>query len=416
MAAPVVAFVALVCGIAQAEQLLTEPRVADMAIAANPQIKAARARWESAMHQIAQTVAPNDPIFSYTSGDSNHPWLNNNSYHTLQVTEAFQFPGKAFHQRDQAIRNAEIARLALEAAIRDLRAAAGAGYYQLLLDSALGLVNDENAANLERVEKVAEIGYAGGRVTQTDVIGAQFDLSAARQLRIQYRTAVANDETALNQLLYRRPGEPLAVDRTLKIDHFSVPVDMLIDRANSVRQEILQAALAEQNSDTALYLAKMEYLPDFTAGYIFDHYLMNSAAPAPNRTEAQGLMIGFNVPVFFWMKQNEDVVKAKSDLEAARNDLASVTSQTAASVTTLFRSAQLAYESALLYRDSLIPLARQDFEVALVAYQSGKIDFTALSAALQRDYNARISYLQFANQFLAGKVALEQAIGAPLPQ
>ncbi|HEY6420390.1 MAG TPA: TolC family protein, partial [Candidatus Binataceae bacterium] len=72
--------------------------------------------------------------------------------------------------------------------------------------------------------------------------------------------------------------------------------------------------------------------------------------------------------------------------------------------------------TSLLYRDSLTPLARQDFEVALIAYQSGKIDFVTLAGALKRNYDARVNYLQAANQFLAGEVALEQAIGAPLPR
>ena len=84
--------------------------------------------------------------------------------------------------------------------------------------------------------------------------------------------------------------------------------------------------------------------------------------------------------------------------------------------TTLFRNAQYAYETAILYRDSLIPLARQNFRVALTAYQCGKIDFTTLSTILQSGFAARVNYLQAANQFLAGEVSLEQAIGAPLHQ
>jgi outer membrane protein TolC len=52
----------------------------------------------------------------------------------------------------------------------------------------------------------------------------------------------------------------------------------------------------------------------------------------------------------------------------------------------------------------------------VVAYQSGKADFITLAGALRRGYDARVTYLQFANQFLVGRVAMEQAIGAPIPQ
>jgi outer membrane protein TolC len=122
------------------------------------------------------------------------------------------------------------------------------------------------------------------------------------------------------------------------------------------------------------------------------------------------------MPVFFWLKQNEDVKRANFDLEAAHNDVNSIRSMTAASVTNLYRSQQLAYQTAALYRDSLIPLARQDFQVALTAYESGKIDFMMLASTLRRSYDSRVAYLQAANQFLANRVALEQALGEPLTQ
>jgi outer membrane protein, heavy metal efflux system len=166
--------------------------------------------------------------------------------------------------------------------------------------------------------------------------------------------------------------------------------------------------------DTALALAKLEYAPNYTLGYTFDNYLLSSAAPAPNgRMQDHGVGITFNVPIFFWLHQNEDIKQADYDLEAARDNLDLIRSQTAAIVTTLYRNAEFARASAMLYRDSLIALSRQDFQVALIAYQSGKIDFTALSTTVTNSYSARSGYLQAANQYLAGRVALEQAVGAP---
>ena len=285
-----------------------------------------------------------------------------------------------------------------------------------MLDQALAEVNDENVRNLDQVVRVTETAYSTSAVPQTDVISAEFDLAAARQLQRQYLTAVANDETALNLQLYRPVGSPLSVDRTLKLEALTAPLDALTDRAYAVRQEILEAALAERNANTALYLAKMEYLPDFSVAVQYDDYLVPSFAPRLSQKRDWVGIIGFNLPVFFWLKQDEDVARAKANLQAARSDQALIKIQTAAAVATLFRSAQFAYETAILYRDSLIPLARQNLRVALTAYQSGKIDFVTLSTVLQREYAARVSYLQAANQFLAGEVSLEQAIGAPLHQ
>ena len=401
---------------ARAETLLTPDQLVAMAIQANPQVKAARYRVQSAEHSIKQTVAPNDPTFTYTNSDSIKSPVGRAALREFNGTEAFQFPGKAFLQRDQAVRNARIAALMLNATIRDIRAATLTGYYQLVLDSSQAAVNADNVRSLDQVLKVTQIAYSASNVSQTDIISAEFDLAAARQQQRQYETAVANDETTLNQLLFRRPEEPLAVQRELNIEELRIPLDSLIDRAYAARQEILESALTEANADTAVSLAKMEYLPDFTVGITYDQYLVPSFAPTISQPNDWVGIIGFNVPIFFWLHQKEDVTRSRMDLLAARSDLASIRNQTAAVVTTLYRNAQLAYETALLYRDSLIPLARQDFQVGLIAYQSGKIDFVTLAGTLQRSYAARVNYLQAANQFLAGKIALEQAIGAPLSQ
>jgi outer membrane protein, heavy metal efflux system len=399
---------------ASASQALDVTQLVQVALEVNPQVRAARERWESAEHSIKQAYAPNDPQVSYTNGDSAGNGFSRSSYHTLLIGEAFQFPGKALLQGSQARRSAEIARLMYQATIRDIRAAVEISYYQLVLDSALAGVNAENVRNLEQVLKVTQIAYSANQVTQTDFISAEFDLAAARQLQLLYQTYTANDETALNQLLSRPPGAPLDFERTLKFAPLKIPLDTLADRAAGLRQEILGASLSERNSSTALELAKMEYLPDFTVSYFFDHYLLASAAPAPNRTQDHSWVIGANMPIFFWLKQNEDVARARNNLEASRYDLVSIKNQTAAAVTSLYRAAQYGYQTAILYRQSLIPLADEDFEVALTAYQSGKISFVALAAALRRGYDARVSYLQAANQFMANRVALEQAVGAPL--
>jgi cobalt-zinc-cadmium efflux system outer membrane protein len=417
MAAAAAFILTVMANTAWCDSALGPVQLVEIATEMNPQVRAARDRWYSATHQIKQNYAPADPILGYANVDSATNGFTGASVHTLTVTEPFQFPGKALLQADSAKRNAEIARLTYEAVLRDIRAATETAYYQVLLDGALADVQMENVADLEQVLKVTQVAYSASQVTQTDFISAEFDVATARQSLRQLRTSVLNDETALNQLLFRPSGEPLDLDRRLQLKGIETSVDKLADLATEVRQEILETALAERNSETALKLAKLEYAPDYTLGYTFDNYLLSSAAPSSTgRMQDHGFSISFNAPVFFWIKQDEDVKRAGYDLSAASEDLDSIRSQTAAGVTTLYRTAQLARETAILYRDSLIPLARQDFQVALTAYQAGKIDFNGLAGALRRGNDARVAYLQASNQFLATKVALEQAIGQPLPQ
>ena len=285
-----------------ADTPLSEAQLVEIAIEANPAVKSARYRWDAAVHSIKQTVAPNDPIFTYTNSDSVKNPVGRAALREFNFTETFQFPGKALYQRDQAVRSADIAHLMLAATVRDVRAATETAYFQLVLDGSLSEVNAENVQNLDQVVRVTETAYSASTVPQTDVISSEFDLAAARQLQRQYLTAVANDETALNLQLYRPVGEPLSVDRTLKLEALTFPLDALIDRAYAARQEILEAALAERNANTALYLAKMEYLPDFSVGVQYDDYLVPSFAPFSTRSESAARLVGhhrFQLAGFF---------------------------------------------------------------------------------------------------------------------
>src|SRR5260370_37853206 len=139
------------------------------------------------------------------------------------------------------------------------------------------------------------------------------------------------------------------------------------------RQGIVEAGLEEKNSATALKLAEMEYLPDYTVGYEFDYILQPGARPLPGVTQGHTFSAGFNLPIFFWIHQREDVKAAQHSLQAARYGVNSVLSQTEATVTQLYQSAQFAYESAQEYSGSLIPLADKNFKVSLVAYQAVKV-------------------------------------------
>ena len=391
----------------------TVGQLVEVAIEVNPQVRAMKEQWDAAQHQILQNYAPADPTFTYGNLDSSKDF--NAAVHAHSFSESFQFPGKALLQADEAQRSAAIAGLTYEAAIRDLRAGVETAYYQVLLDEALIGVNAENITNLKQVVHVTQIQYTANQATQADLIGAEFALAQAQLQQRQYQTNRANDRVGLNQLLDRRPASPLNLDRKIQLKRLEFPLDKAVDAAMHARQEILKAALAEKNSTTALKLAEMEYLPDYTVGYEFDYILQPGAQPLPTVTQGNTFSIGFNLPIFFWIHQREDVHSAQHSLQAARYSMNSVLSQTEATVTQLYQSALFAYESAQEYSGSLIPLADKNFKVSLVAYQASKVDFLTLSSALQSAYAARITYLQNANQFLAGKVALEQAMGTPLP-
>src|SRR5208282_2302865 len=64
----------LICGVsvwAGGDFALNAGQLVEIAVEVNPQVKAAKAQWEAAQHQILQNYAPADPTFNYVNVDSN---------------------------------------------------------------------------------------------------------------------------------------------------------------------------------------------------------------------------------------------------------------------------------------------------------------------------------------------------------
>jgi outer membrane protein TolC len=87
-------FLASTCGSMRAAEVMTLQQATQQALAINPQVRAARYRWESAKHQIIQNYTPADPQFAFTDFDSWRGFLYGSGNHNITVTQSLQFPGK----------------------------------------------------------------------------------------------------------------------------------------------------------------------------------------------------------------------------------------------------------------------------------------------------------------------------------
>lgn len=101
-------------------------------------------------------------------------------------------------------------------------------------------------------------------------------------------------------------------------------------------------------------------------------------------------------------------------LQATPRNTDSVLSQANATLTQPYQPVQFAEESAGAIAVRL-DSTREEIRMALIAYQTGKVDFLTLSAVFSRAYAAGIAFLKDANQFLAREVALERAVGVQFP-
>ncbi len=220
-------------------------QVVEMAVQLSPQVRAAKARWESAQHSILQHYAPEDPIVAFSSLDSPTNGFTSASERSFEASASFQFPGKAFLQADIAKRSAEIARLSYEAVVRDIRTNAATAFYQLSLDEAL------KGRVLKTISDLKEVaGATNQNQPKADAEAVAAQIAEEQQNIRRLERARADDGIRLNTLLRRGADEPIEIDSKLEIEPIQERAEDLTDRAWRKRQEILQVALTSENAET----------------------------------------------------------------------------------------------------------------------------------------------------------------------
>ena len=184
-------------------QRLDLPRLMQEATENNPEIGAARQRWEAAKAVIPQAQTLPDPRvnLSYQNVTEREGMYG--------VGQEFPFPGKLRLRGAVATREAE--RLEQEYLATRLRILARLkeAYFDLHLAHKSTEIVDKNKLLLQDFESTARARYGVGRATQQDVFRAQTEISRvlARLATLEQRKESLRAE--INRLLNRPPLNPL---------------------------------------------------------------------------------------------------------------------------------------------------------------------------------------------------------------
>jgi outer membrane protein TolC len=120
-------------------------------------------------------------------------------------------------------------------------------------------------------------------------------------------------------------------------------------------------------------MAKKEYYPDVTLGAnLFKRYGIYQ--------DMWSLTATVNVPLFYKQKQRQGVLEAEAARRQARKELQATENMVASSLRENYSMIRSADNLMKLYQEGLLPKARQDIQLSLSGYVTGKVEaITALS-------------------------------------
>ncbi len=342
--------------------------------AANPEIKAARQRWESAKAVVPQVQTLPDPRLQigYQRMPMVPPVVEGVMY---GVGQDLPFPGKLKLKGEVAQRDAERLEQEYNATRLRLVAALKEAYYSLhFVHKSIDIV-ERNKALLMQFEKTAKARYSVGQAAQQDVFRAQVEIS-----RVLDRLAVLDQQkeslhAAINRLLNRPPSGSLGIPAEVYPTILTIPLQELSRRAEDLSPQLLATVKGIDRSERSVSLAKRQYYPDF------DVTALGIRNDKINDNGYQ-VMVGIKIPLFYETKQKQGVREALAGLEGAREDFVATRQDLLFQVKDSFVQAQRAERLITILRDAIIPQATLALRAAQSSYAVGKVDFLTLLNSL----------------------------------
>jgi cobalt-zinc-cadmium efflux system outer membrane protein len=391
---------------------LTRAAAIAAALANNPQLDIAREQTAQAMARRTEAVAIPDPTATASLDDEpGFLRLGQAQSRNVVVGLAVPFPDKFRLRNRIASADVRSAELSFVSVRQSLVAATSAAYDTLLVANrhhAIVTMSRDLAADF--LTKT-EARYQGGTAAKLDVIRAQVALAQAENDLIGTARDIQTASDALDRLVGRAIGTPVAPLDSLQVPPPIPDVDLLEQQALVSRPELASLTSQQAGARATTALAREFWLPDFTLGAQRDY------GPAGAGTGALYTAgIALPVPIFYWQHTRGEIAESQHrerELAASYRDLRAAVAQ---DVRAAYATATAALRQAVYLRDALLPSAREAYRVASVSYGLGGSSALDVLDARRNLLDAELQYADALADANSSRADLERAVAVPLSQ
>ncbi|HID93766.1 MAG TPA: TolC family protein [bacterium (Candidatus Stahlbacteria)] len=403
----------LICVLLNVVWGLSLDKLVNEALENNPEILAAKNKWEAAKAKVPQVRWWSDPQLginyekipqgSYSLGEAN--------MRMLSISQMIPFPGKLTLKGRMAKEEVLIAKENYEAKHQEIIAKVKSAYYRLFLVHKSIEIKNEEKELLRKFEKIAQTKYAVGQVPQHDVLRAQVELSlVADDLITLQERDLPTAEARLNAILNRPLHLPLGVPDEFTVPELKKSREEIEELALKYRQELKAMKNAIEKSKIAYNLAKMEYLPNFMVKFMQEEMRM------PMSTEInRGVMFSLSIPLWFWNKGYR-ISERRAQKSSAKASYQAMKNMVLFEVQNALSKYNATQRRVNLFKTTIIPQAEQALKSATIAYKTGKIDFLTLINSERTLINAKLKYYKTLVEHGENLANLERVVGVTLSQ
>ena len=397
----------------------------ETAIAKSPDIQQAENQVDSSASKKRLSLAPSEPTVSVGWNDMSKAFnLSTMASNSFQINQPLGFPGRALLNHAQLSDQEDALSYQLRALRLQISTNIKQAYYALSLAQTNIQLNEDTRLAFERILAIAKRRYEGGQTTQVDYLNAQVALLSNQNDLADLLSAERVARVQLNVLLKNDPETFLEIEAVKMNYHPKVEISEAISKMLESRNEIKSARSQATAADKAYKLAWMSALPDFQLFAGTSFYRIPSASPYSSTPEATAtgswpthtysFGIQFTVPLWFIFNEREMIVGASHDRAAAEANLDIVYNQSKIALETAVDVVNSYANKIDNFEKHLLPLVEQSFNIALVNYSAGKIDFQTLSDTATARRAQKQTYYQAVSNYLTNYASYGQLIGEDL--
>jgi len=381
----------------------------------NAELKTKFEGWKASVEQIPQAKSLPDPKFTYSYFLEEVETRVGPQRQKFEIMQTFPWFGVIEARTDEAAANAKAAYKRYEAKKLELFQQVKYAFYEY---SYLAMAIEITKQNLELVTHFEEIAlnrYTTAITSHPDIIRAQIEMAVLEDRLASLKELRPAITTKLNSILNREASRPLPWPKSPEYQHVSMDFSQLyamIVKNNPDLQALEYEVEAARNSEK---LAEKKSYPQLGigVGYIDTAHARASGVDDSGKDPVIG-MVSLTLPV--WA---DNYKAARRQAQARLNQKIHEKTQTenmfAAEAQQLLYDFEDSNRKLTLYRDVIIPKAKEMVAASESAYQAGSIDFLSLIDAQRLLLKYELFYQRSLAESAQKLAKIEMLAGTQLP-
>ncbi len=387
------------------------------ALSKNPDILAAKSKWEVLRERPPQAGSLDDPMvglgivnlptdtFSFRQEDM--------TMKEISVTQKVPYPGKRPLRSEMAQKEAEAAYSDYEEAKNKISRDMKTAYYELFYINKAIQVTEKNREVLKLLNQIAETKYSVGEGIHTDVFKAQVELSKMIDELIMLSQNKRSLKARINTLLHQPPFATLGEPEELSFEKFSAEPEELVKAAMASRPLLQSMKRMVERNQAGLKMAERDYYPDFDFKLA---YGQRDDGSMGRRADMVTAMVAINLPLWYKTKQDRKVAESQKDIQAAKDQLSAMTNEIRFMISDKLTEVERAERQLELLKTGIIPLATLSLDSAMASYRVNKVDFITVLDSLMTLFRYEIQYYRLLTDSRKSIAEIEAAVGKSLAE